>query len=250
EQRNGEDAAADAEEGGEDPRRNADGDEAHATYRTSMASRVGLLAILVVAFGVVGASSAARQPPTGTAMYVVRHDQRLCPSPLCGGYWVAIANGARTRCQDGMRHPRCYVARAVDPESNPTVDIVEGALVRGVIDFGRDDLGELVVTAVYAPAGTAALSGGYYRVGDNGIRCVRAPCFSYRVTQVNGSTRTTASGVDLAASGATTGDIARGQRALHSKDGLYARGRFTRTPDGGRVFRALRLYLKAPQPRA
>ena len=122
-------------------------------------------------------------------MYVVRVDPRLCPSPMCGGYWVALANAARTRCQDGLRHPRCYVARALSHGGKPLGSIAEGALVRGAIDVGRDDFGELLASAVYAPAGATAARGGYYRVRDTGIRCVRAPCFSYGVTQVNGSTR-------------------------------------------------------------
>jgi hypothetical protein len=219
-----------------------------------MASRVGLALVVLVMAGISVASSAARQPPTGTAVYVARHDPRLCPSPRCGGYWVAIANGARTRCSDGLRHVHCYVARAVDAKGRTLGgDISEGALVRGAIDAWRsafDNLDELVVAAVYAPAGTASVGGGYYRVIDTGIRCIRAPCFSYRAMQVNGSTGTAVSSLDLDASGATPTEVDRAHAALRSKNGLYARGRFAPTPDGGRVFRALRLYLRAPLPRA
>jgi len=215
-----------------------------------MASRVCSLVALLVVCAISVPSAQARQPPVGTAMYVIRHDPRLCPSPQCGGYWLAIANGARTRCADGLRYPRCYVARAVDAKANPLGDIAEQALVRGAIELGRDDLGELVVTAVYAPAGTATVSGGYYRVVDTGIRCVRAPCFSFRATQVNGSTSTTMSSIDLGTSGATPAEIRQARSALRTTNGLYARGRFASTPDGGWVFRALRLYLRAPQPRA
>jgi len=219
-----------------------------------MASRVGLAVIVLVISGISVAGSAARQPPTGTAIYVARHDPRLCPSPRCGGYWVAIANGVRTRCSDGLRHVRCYVARAVDARGRTLGgNIAEDALVRGAIDAWRgafDDLDELVVAAVYAPAGAASVSGGYYRVIDTGIRCIRAPCFSYRAAQVNGSTRTTVSSLDLRAAGATPTEVDRAHAALRSKNGLYARGRFARTPDGGRVFRAVRLYLRAPLPRA
>ena len=103
---------------------------------------------------------------------------------------------------------------------------------------------------MYGPAGTAAVGGGYYRVVDTGIVCIRAPCFSFRAQQVNGSSRITTSAVDLAASGAAAAEIERAQSALRTMDGLYARGRFAPTPDGGRVFRALRLYLRAPLPRA
>jgi hypothetical protein len=217
-----------------------------------MVSRVGLVAALVALVVTPGAAAtgSARQPPTGTAIYVVRHDQRLCPSPLCGGYWVAIANGARTRCADGLRHLRCYVARAVDGRGRAVGDIPEGALVRGAMNSGRDDLDVLMATAAYAPAGTATVSGGWYRVVDNGIRCVRAPCFSYTVFSVNAATRVRVSSLDVLASRATPAEMARAVRAVDSTNGLYARGRFTRTPGGGMAFRALRLYLRAPLPRA
>jgi len=219
-----------------------------------MVSRVGAVAILLL-LGIAVSSSAARQPPVGAAMYVVRPDPRLCPSPLCGGYWAAIANGARTKCSDGKRRPQCYVAGTVDGKRRPrAVDLPEGALVRGAIDAstfeGIGPLDVLVVTAVYVPAGRAAVSGGYYRVVDTGIRCVRAPCYSFRATQVNGSTRVTTSSVDLGPARATAAETAKAQAALRTKNGLYARGRFARTADGGHVFRALRLYLRTPQPRA
>lgn len=219
-------------------------------YRTSMASRVGLVTALLLVTAFIATSTAARQPPTGAAMLVVRYDPRLCPSPLCGGYWVALANAARTRCQDGLRRPRCYAAVAVDARGRPVGDIPEDALVRGAIDLGRDDLGELVVAAIYEPSGRAKVSGGYYRVRDTGIRCVRAPCFSYRATQVNGSTRSTLSGVDIAAANVTAKQLARANAALPTKDGLYARGRFSSGLDGSRTFHALRVYLRLPLPRA
>jgi hypothetical protein len=216
-----------------------------------MVSRVaGAAAVVAVACIAIASSTAARQPPSGTAIYLVRHDQRLCPSPLCGGYWAAIVNGVRTRCLDDRRHQRCYVARAVDGRRRAVGEIPDGALVRGALDEWRGDLGELLATAAYAPAGTAPVSGGWYRIVDNGVRCVRAPCFSYTVTPVNAQTRGRVSSLDLQASRATASEVARAQRAVGTKNGLYARGRFARTPDGGTAFRALRLYLRAPLPRA
>jgi hypothetical protein len=216
-----------------------------------MISRVGLVVLLAIAATLAsGSALGVRQPPRRTPMYLVQHDLRLCPSPRCGGYWLAIANGARTRCFDLVRRARCYVARAVDGGRRTLTDVPEGALVRGAMESGRDGLGVLIASAAYAPAGTADVSGGLYRVVDNGIRCIRAPCFSYRATPVNGSVRIAASSIDLAASGATGAEVARAQRALFSKNGLYARGRLARTPDGGTVFRALRIYLRAPLPRA
>jgi hypothetical protein len=216
-----------------------------------MVSRVGVVAALLAIGGVaVPGSHAGRQPPAGTAMYVVRHDQRLCPSPRCGGYWVAIVNGVRTRCVDGRRHVQCHVARAVDGRRRPVADVAEGALVRGAMIVGHTDRVDLVARAAYAPAGTAPASGGWYRVVDNGIRCVRAPCFSYTAFSVNARTRVRASSLDLRASRATSAEVERALRGVSTTNGLYARGRFERTPDGGTTFRALRLYLRAPLPRA
>ena len=215
-----------------------------------MASRVGLVVVVLVLCSIGATTAAARQPPTGSAMYVVRHDPRLCPSPSCGGYWVAIANGPRTRCHDGLRYPRCYVAEAVRANGDRLSDIAEEALVRGALDVRRDDLGELVAVAVYTPAGRATVRGGYYRLRDTGIRCVRAPCYSYSATQVNGRTRTRVSGIELTTAKATPGQAARAQHALQTKDGLYARGSFATGPDGGRVFQATRLFLRGSLPRA
>ena len=220
-----------------------------------MASRVVLAALLaVVAIGGV-AGSAASQPAIGTSLYTVRGDTRLCPSPLCGGYWVALANRARTRCADGSTKARCYVAKAAGEDRHPfEKGVPDGAVVRADIESseyeGIGPLGVLVVAVVFAPAGTALESGGYYRLSDLGIRCVRAPCFSYRAMHVNGRARTTVSGIDLESTSATPTEGARAQAALHSRNGLIARGRFARSADGGRVFRALRLYLRAPQTRA
>jgi hypothetical protein len=216
----------------------------------SMASRIGVV-ILLVALA-VAASASARSSAPG-AVYTIQGDPRMCPSPLCGGYWVALANGVRTRCADGHQAPRCYVAKAVDQSRRP-VTVPTGGLVRATLelldagDFGK--LGVVVVLLAYEPAGTPPVTGGYYRVVDTGIRCIRAPCFSYRAEQVNGSARTTMSELDLAASGATPAELTRANAALRTKNGLLARGRFAKTPDGGTLFRASRMFLRAPLPRA
>ena len=213
-----------------------------------------MLVVALVASTVAASSPAARTPPTGTAMFLVQHDTRACPSLLCGGYWVALANGVRTRCGHGQRETRCYVAVAVDRYGRKISDLPEGALARAAIEpgptFGGRRLDRLRVWASYAPSGTAPVAGGLYRVTDNGIRCVRAPCFTYDARSVNGATRVRVSSIDLGASGGTAQQIARAQLALGTKDGLYAQGRFASTPDGGRAFRPLRLYLRAPLTRA
>ena len=97
-----------------------------------------------LAAAVVVAGSAPSQPQIGTAVYVVQADPRLCPSPLCGSYWVALANVARTRCHDGAHGPRCYGAKLVDAQRHPLeTTVADGSLARAVLQssdyegFGR-----------------------------------------------------------------------------------------------------------------
>jgi uncharacterized protein DUF6748 len=214
----------------------------------SRSAIVLISAIVIVLSGTQNATSAA--PSVGSSLYVVQGDPRLCPSPLCGGYWVALANHARTVCHDGARRPRCYVASLVGPRQQPPPSAVpSGALARAEIQSqefeGLGELGVLVVADVFAPTGKVIQTGRVFRLVDTGIRCVRAPCFSYRASQVNQSTRTTLSGVDLRAAGATPADVTRAEAALATKEGLLARGGVVPAADGGRVFRATRLYLRS-----
>ena len=71
------------------------------------------------------------------------------------------ATGSRSRTAHGRAaRTVCDMCGATPPEpsmpkGSPLGDIAEGGLVRGAIDAGRDDLGELGGRAVYAPAGNA-----------------------------------------------------------------------------------------------
>jgi hypothetical protein len=218
-----------------------------------MASR-GLLAVSLLLAVLVATGGARGGSATSTGVFVVHPDPRLCPSPLCGGYWVALANAARTTCANGLRRSRCYVAKAVTAGSSKPVAVPEEALASGRLrsaDYGGlGRLGVLAVGSVYARAGTAEPAGGFYRVRDTGLRCVRAPCFSYSVTQVNGSTRTTVAGVDLSAARVTPNELDSAEVALHTSHGLLARGLFVRGDEGERLFRATKLWLRARLPRA
>jgi hypothetical protein len=211
-----------------------------------------LSAIAVVLGGAEGATSAG--PPIRPGIYVVRPDPRLCPSPLCGGYWVALANHGRTECSDGARRPQCYVARIVGGRRTPLqIEVPAGALVQADLESWEfesiGELGVLAAAALYPPAGTATGAGRYLRLVDTGIRCVRAPCFSYRATRVNGVVRTALSGVALGSARATPAEVARAEAALRTRNGLLARGLYVTGSDGGRVFHASKLFLRAPQPR-
>lgn len=222
--------------------------------------KIALLAWL--AAGVVllvgAASSTALPRPVSTSgIYVVRPDPRLCPSPLCGGYWVSLANHARTRCHDGLLRARCYVAIAVSGSTRkPLVTALPaGSLVRAAIGTwtfdGVGTLGAVVVADAWAPvAAQAASSGRFFRLWDAGIRCIRAPCYWLYGNRLNWTSRTTGSDLDLTATGASAVDLERAQAMLRAPDGLLATGRFVPSTDGGRVFHATRIYFRAKQPRA
>ena len=216
-----------------------------------MLGRVAAIGGLIAALAAIAAAVPATGGPplVGLTYYAVQPDPRLCPSPLCGGYWASLANRGQTRCHDGALRPRCYVAITVDEDRHPLpAGLPDGALVRADIEpwsfeaFGK--LGVLVVADVWAPAGRATLSGGFYRLRDTGVRCIRAPCFSLRASKLNGSSRVTLSDLDLGATRATPEELGRAEAALRTKNGLFARGRIVATLDGGRLFRATRVFLR------
>lgn len=207
------------------------------------------LSLLVLAVAVTGASSAVGRPsPVGQTIYVARPDPRACPSPLCGGYWVARANHARTRCHDGLLRPRCYVTDTVDVDGHPLeAGVPDGALVRADIEprayEGFGELGELVVAGVRAPVGKGS-KGTYYRVRDLGIRCVRAPCFYLRAARLNRSARTIVSDLDLVSvARPSAAELAQAEAALSTSNGLWLLGNVIETSDAGRILLASRFYL-------
>src|SRR4249920_2583048 len=222
--------------------------------RIALSSYLAAGTVLLVG---AAASSAVPAPSARTAgIYVVRPDPRLCPSPKCGGYWVALANQPRTRCADGLLRPRCYVAIAISTLTRkPLVTALpSGALVGATMRTwkfdGTGELGALSVSDAWTPVGQAASSGRFFRLRDSGIRCIRAPCFWLYATRLNGGARMTASDLDLTPTGASSDELDRAQAELRSPDGVMARGRLVPTTDGGRVFRSTAFYLRAKQPRA
>lgn len=182
---------------------------------------------------------------TDASFYVVRQDPRLCPSPLCGGYWVSLANHASTRCADGTLRPRCYAARAEDTVGVPVSALPDQALVRGRLEPGRDDLGLLVLARLLEPTGKAKPAGRYYRLVDTGIRCVRAPCFSMRASLLNRSTRASISGLVLNTLGQQHDLEERVLGELATRNGVLVRGRVFVNPIGGRELHASRFYLRS-----
>ena len=229
------------------------------TYRTSMVSRVGL------ARGrrcrrrrnrtVERARHARRRAePRCTS---AQPDPRLCPCPLCGGYWVALANGARTRCARRAAAGRAATSRARSTGTGrPLASLPAGALARAERS-SKDSVRRAAPRSARRQSRVRARrdSGAEGRLlprRRHGHRCVRAPCFSFRAAagqRVVAASRSRA--VDLAASGATAAEIARARVGAATRRTGCTRAAASRRPrTAAASFRALRLYLRAPLPRA
>jgi hypothetical protein len=162
--------------------------------------------------------------------FALTRDVRRCASPLCGGYFVQAVNRLATRCADGTLSSRCYVAeadfRAVGGE--PLIE-GNGIVVRGAIqsnvypDFG--DLGRFVASGAWTPVSANAATGAYFRIADNGIRCITVPCFSLDAELLNTSVKLTLSGLDLSRAGASEQELEAANAALASGE-LIVSGAF------------------------
>jgi hypothetical protein len=131
------------------------------------------------------------------AYFAVAPDLRLCPSPLCGGFWVTRVNRATTVCVDGSLAQSCYVADldlsrlglSVEQEAE-----VRGAaghlLLRGAIEPAPSslpigNLGVLGVTEAWIGHAGITASGSFYRAQNTGIVCITFPCLSYEISPLN-----------------------------------------------------------------
>ena len=217
--------------------------------------------VVIAALAAALAGSATAHRPNGTATYVrVRPDPRLCPSPMCGGWWVRRVNRATTVCGSGMVSPECYAATFdftgldLTDEERSTVEhalargtaLLRGRLVRGTLAGPPPSvkLHVLSVTEIWLRYGRAQTSGTVFRIEDNGVRCVRAPCFSLRASVLNTTQQRDVSSLGLAAAGASAAAVRRARAALEAA-GVIVEGRVVATGDGGRTLDASAFWLRA-----
>jgi hypothetical protein len=188
------------------------------------------------------------------SFFLVRPDARMCPSPRCGGAWVRQLDHLLTRCHDGRSRTECYVATVsgIPAQLGGTRAgsvLARGRLAGAGID-GFPGLATLVGSAAWRPAGTGPPRGRTFRVRDNGVRCVTAPCFSLTAAPLGPGGSRTLSGVDLGGvAGLTAGDRRRLERGL-SGAGAIVTGTIVRVPDAGpagagRTLRATQAWLRA-----
>ena len=199
-----------------------------------------------LAFGVSRTASA-----TTTHVYRLRPDPRMCPSPLCGGYFASELNRTLTTCVDGAARPACHVlevdvSAVLSPQRWSRLQrllpsdqvLVAGTLTRTEPSGGELVRDRLVAGTVWRATTVRATDEPIWLVADAGIRCITYPCFWLRASLVNG-TRT----VTLSSLRASVRTIPKG--------GVLAAGTIVRVPHAGpagtgRELVALRVWLPVP----
>src|SRR5438093_9941735 len=168
--------------------------------------------------------------------FTIAPDPRLCPSPLCGGYWVTRVNRPFTVCADGRQAARCYVAdldfslSGFSPaQQNMARGATGHALMRGFIEpkqFGAfGNLGTFSVREAWIGHRGIVASGTFYRARNTGIVCIAFPCPSYQVARLNRNTRPQRiAGVNLRNVSADPSD---GYAQLNADDGVMTAGDLT-----------------------
>jgi len=159
----------------------------------------------------------------GSSFFLIRSD-------ASGNQFVKRVNFSTTTCANGRSSAECAVA-AVDyaPAQLDQTDMnaVAGRpmIVRGSLSSKGLSASEVWVAAV-GDAGNdyAPVSGIVYRVKDNGVRCITAPCPSDRETKLNGTTQHDIAGIDLSQIGASDDQINAAYEAMTGSDGAFVDG--------------------------
>lgn len=202
---------------------------------------------LTAALLIAADDSVATAPPV---TYAVQADPRLCPSPTCGGWFLQRVNHAQTRCLGGELRTRCYVASIDGVIPAGASFLARGRLSTSMLP-GFSGYPTLELSQAWLPAvGTAAARGVVYRVRDNGIRCIAAPCFSFDARPVERSSTTRLSDVDLSGVRLTPAERRRATGSIATV-GLFVTGRIIAVPKAGpagtgRTLVASEVWLEVP----
>lgn len=168
-------------------------------------------------------------------VFTARPDYRKCAAPLCGGYFVKLANKKLTQCVDGSWQAECYVtaitygngpiAAPAASAGNKTPLLVVGAILPAAGEKTAG-LGFFLAKEAYSSATQNTAQGSFYGVTNNGIVCITTPCFSFDEALLNTTNRITKlSDLNLEMSGALPDDIAHAHQLLANGAILYAAGK-------------------------
>lgn len=169
---------------------------------------------------------------------VTRRDFRKCASPMCGGFFVKRVNEAKTRCADGTKQAECYVSAiqltgiglSAREESELRVAVEGGkALIKARTykkKLNGQQIGTLKANEGWLGATGSTPDGTFYRVADNGIRCVTTPCPSTTAYTLNSNDQHNLVEVNLqgTATPASQESLDRAGQALGTKEGILLAG--------------------------
>jgi len=132
----------------------------------------------------------------GDGYFTVARDERRCPSPACGGYFVTPVNASSLRCADGTVAPRCYVA-ALDLAPLGLPAEVRDAVADGFashVFFGRvagvseHAFGVLRLAEAWRSATGALPTQSVSRVSTASTTCTFLPCERLAMRRLNSAT--------------------------------------------------------------
>lgn len=172
--------------------------------------------------------------------YVMRPDYRRCAWPFCGGFWVREVNHEATTCADGSTAEECYVTDldlAGLGLNERDAGEVRGAIGRTIFrgELGTAVVADRTIDVFVASEGWQTLTdrepvGDFFKVVDNGIRCITTPCYTQEAAFLNYPWWFTLDRLETRAVGASAEQLAAAFESL-ATDGIlvagYARARFT-----------------------
>jgi len=175
--------------------------------------------------------------------YTARIDVRRCAFPRCGGVFVSAVNQDLTVCADGTVAPECYVAELDTSGVSPARVNVRDAIgtrrettrvvLFGDLGVGRTGLGSLFVRMAWIAPKSTRLRGDFFRVVNNGVVCVAAPCPSYDEEYLNFGVAMPIHGYLLTEAPGSTEDEEKAFMATVSTQGLLVAGTNVLVQDAG-----------------
>lgn len=213
--------------------------------------------ITLVAFALLaGSATSPTMAGTGAGSagdFTLERDGRLCAFPFCGGWFLERPNRKLTRCADGTKQDRCYVAEidwtlvGISASQIAAIELAGShgrVVVRGRIDLhdAHGELGVLNARKAWAAATEAPPKGRLRRVEDTGIVCITTPCPVFEGRRLN--TRRVDEFDHLALRGFGASKAHRQAAAEAADSGkLLVAGPLITKPNGSRILRAKQFYL-------
>lgn len=170
---------------------------------------------------------------------VTRRDFRKCISPICGGFFVKRVNQAKTMCASGTLEAECYVSsielggvglsQREQDEARKAIESGQGLIKARMYKktFSSLKIGVLKANEAWIGATGSPADGTFFRIADNGIRCIKAPCPSTTAYDLNSSDKHNiiATVLDQTSTPASQETIDRATNDIGaSKDGILVAG--------------------------